>query len=163
MPFAVSTSSRRVRAGVGSVRTELVKALRSLGYEVTAEQVTLIEARRGSQLAAAALQLKRLPVLVSIQLRGSDDAITVVEIRVNDGWQSGTGRALGLSRSYAEVFVELGARLDDTLRALDPKFDAPPPQVAGVGPTPGLLDRVTARSGGAGGGVARVEGWLEGR
>src|SRR3954468_12503074 len=145
MPFAVSTFSRRVGVGVGTVRTELAKALRSLGYEVTAEQVTLIEARRGSQLAAAALQVKRLPVLVSIQLRGSQDGITVVDVRVNDGWQSGAGRALGLSRSYAEVFAELGGGREATPRTLDPKLASPPPQAVGVGPAPGLLDRVAAR------------------
>src|SRR5690349_17511585 len=127
MPFAVSTSSRGIAAGVAATRAELVKALRGLGFEVKAEQVTLLEARRGSQLAAAALQVKRLPVLVSIQLRGVDADTTVVDIRVTDGWQSGTGRALGLSRSYAEVFAEVGLRLDEALRGLDPKLDAPPP------------------------------------
>jgi hypothetical protein len=169
MPFAVSTTSRTVTAPAASIRAELVRALRDLQFEVTVEQVTLLEARRGSQLAAAALQLKRLPVLAAIRINASDEgasaaAQTVVQVRLTDGWHSGAGRALGLSRSYAEVFAEVHGRIDVALHVVDPTVATPPPQALGGAPDAGLLDRVTARSGSFGNaGPSRVEGWLEGR
>jgi hypothetical protein len=163
MPFAVSTSSWMVAAPASEVRAGLVRALRDLQFDVTAEQVTLLEARRGSQLAAAALQQKRLPVLVSVRISASD-LKTIVEVRLTDGWHSGAGRALGLSRSYAEVFAETHGRLGAALHAVDPTLVIHPPELAAGGPEAGPLDRVTARGGPSGGaGLARVEAWLEGR
>src|ERR1700709_2447478 len=105
MPFATSSSTRSVTGSPAAIRAVLVRALRALHFEVTAEQVTVVEAHRGSSIGAAALQRQRLPVLVTIRLSAEKDG-SAVDIALRDGWQSSAGRVLGLQRSYAEVFAE---------------------------------------------------------
>jgi hypothetical protein len=164
MPFAVSRTTRTVAAAPAAVRAALVRTLRDMQFEVTAEQVTLVEARRGSQIGAAALQRQRLPLLVSARLR-DDDASCVLDFQLSDGWHSATGRALGLQGSYAELFGEILRGIDAALRGLDPTQAAGPAALragpAGPAGDVGLLDRLNSRP--AGGGLSRVEGWLEGR
>jgi hypothetical protein len=160
MPFASSRTTRSVVGPPATVRSALVRALRDQHFEISAEQVSLIEARRGSSLGAAALQRQRLPVVTAIRLHG-DDSRVEVDIDLRDGWQSSAGRALGLSRSYAELFAELVHVLDAALLRHDP--DLHRPQELGrpmpVAPE-GFLDRLSARNPN---GFHRVESWLEGR
>ena len=55
MPFATSRTTRTVTGSPATVRAVVVRALREQHFEITAEQVTVVEARRGSSLGAAAL------------------------------------------------------------------------------------------------------------
>lgn len=162
MPFASISGTRSVAGSPPTVRAVLVRALRDQHFEITAEQVTVLEARRGSSIGAAALQRQRLPVLATVRLSGENDHCTV-QIILRDGWQSSAGRVLGLQRSYAEVFADVLAVLDAALGRHDPTLATSAlPALNGTVPAPeGLLDRFNAR--GAGAGFGRVETWLEGR
>lgn len=46
--------TRHLRAGAGATRTELQRALEELGFKIGTNLLTMLEAKRGSKLGAAA-------------------------------------------------------------------------------------------------------------
>src|ERR1700712_2517848 len=98
MPFASTSTVRTVAGPAPAVRSALARALREQHFEITAEQVSLLEARRGSALGTAALQRQRLPVVVALHLQG-DEKVVRIDIELRDALPPSAG-LLGLQRSY---------------------------------------------------------------
>lgn len=152
MPFTSSSTERSVAAPAAQVRVALADALRRLHFEVTAEHLTLLEGRRGSQLAAAALQLRKLPITATLRLESAGGRVAVTAT-VADRWLSPAGKAWGMNGSYAKVFAEVHAGLDEALRRLDPAVVLPPPEGTSTAATVGLLERPNSAGIAAGGAV----------
>jgi hypothetical protein len=107
---------RDVAASAADVRAEMRGALVELGFRITGEQVTLVEARRGSFAAGAAMGTSRMPVGLTVATSSGADACRVavhLEDRV-------TGPAWGMNRQYQKIFTEIQARVDAGLARLDP-------------------------------------------
>ena len=119
---------RAVRAPAAQVRTTLTRALRDAGFDIVSEHVTLVHARRGSQLAGA-VSKDKLPVQVDLTLQ-PQDAGCRVEARVSDRWRTPIGRVYGLQGMYDQVFAAVLGVLETALVTLDPT-------VAGAAPLPG--------------------------
>ncbi len=162
MPFARMELVRTVAAPVATVRTALGKALREQHFELTAERLTSLEGKRGSQLAAGALQPKKSPVGIKIELAG-EPATTTVSVSLFDRWRAPGGKAWGQNRTYADLFTEIASGVDGALRTVDPNVVLTPPTFNSTAATVGLLERTNVASGNAGQkAVQRVDQWLGG-
>src|ERR1700712_3630785 len=104
MPFARMELVRTVAAPVATVRAALARSLRDLRFEITAERITGFEGQRGSQLAAGALQLKKSPVGIKVDLSASG-ASTTIAVHLFDRWRTLGGKAWGANRTYSEIFT----------------------------------------------------------
>ena len=82
----VLDAERSVRAPASRVRADLTRALRDAGFKVTRETTTLIEARRGSQLAAS-ISMEKLPLVAGLRLEPRDEACDV-QLHLEDTWRS---------------------------------------------------------------------------
>jgi len=143
-------SERVVGVPAAGARTALTRALRDAGFEITSEHTTLVQARRGSQLASA-VSKDKLPLQVELRLTPAEPGCRV-GIRVEDRWRTPIGRVYGVQGMYDAVFADVLASLDAALTRLDPGA-APtgaeaPPVAAGKG-GPGLLDRANSSITGA--------------
>ncbi len=162
MPFARMELVRTVAAPVATVRAALTKSLREQQFETTAERLTSIEAKRGSQLAAGALQPKKSPIGIKIELAGEAD-VTTVSVSLFDRWRAPGGKAWGQNRTYADLFAVIADSVDAALRAVDPNVLLTPPTFNSTAASIGLLERTNAASGNAGQkAVQRVDQWLGG-
>ena len=162
MPFARMELVRTVAAPVATVRTALSKTLRDLRFELTAERLTSLEGQRGSQLAAGALQLKKSPVGVKIDL-DADQGPTEVAIHLFDRWRAPGGKAWGSNKTYAEIFTEIAQALDACLVALDPNLVPTQPTFNSTAATVGFLERTNSATGDVGQKAAgKVDQWLGG-
>ena len=162
MPFARMELVRTVAAPVATVRTALTKTLREQRFELTAERLTSIEGKRGSQLAAGALQPKKSPVGIKIEL-GTEAETTTVTVSLFDRWRAPGGKAWGQNRTYADLFTEIAQSLDASLRSVDPDVFLTPPVFNSTAGNIGLLERTNVASGNAGQKAAqRVDQWLGG-
>ena len=162
MPFARMELVRTVAAPVATVRTALTKTLREQRFEMTAERLTTIEGKRGSQLAAGALQPKKSPVGIKIEL-ATEAEMTTVTVSLFDRWRAPGGKAWGQNRTYADLFTEIAQALDASLRSVDPDVLLTPPVFNSTAGNIGLLERTNVASGNAGQKAAqRVDQWLGG-
>jgi hypothetical protein len=162
MPFARMELVRTVAAPVATVRAALTKALREQHFDLTAERLTSLEAKRGSQLAGGALQPKKLPVGIKIELAG-DTETTTASVSLFDRWRAPGGKAWGQNRSYAELFTAVAESVDTALRSVDPDVLLTPPTFNSTAATIGLLERSNVAGGNAGQkAVQRVDQWLGG-
>jgi hypothetical protein len=153
---------RTVAAPVATVRTALTKTLREQRFELTAERLTSIEGKRGSQLAAGALQLKKSPVGIKIELSGETQSTTVA-VHLFDRWRAPGGKAWGSNRTYSDIFTEIARALDACLVCVDPAVVLPAPEFHSTAGNIGLLERTNVASGNAGHKAAhRVDQWLGG-
>jgi hypothetical protein len=154
--------ARTVAAPVATVRAALSKALREQRFEVTAERLTSLEGKRGSQLAAGALQPKKSPVGIKIELAG-DAETTTVSVSLFDRWRAPGGKAWGQNRIYADLFTETASAVDAALRSVDPNVILTPATFNSTAASVGLLERTNVASGNAGQKAAqRVDQWLGG-
>ncbi|MFF2081451.1 hypothetical protein ACFVXG_42600 [Kitasatospora sp. NPDC058162] len=119
-------AERRVRADAGRVRIAAVEALRSLGYQVTSEQATVVEARRGSAVRSAMLLPDEVPLAVRLQLAPVDDHSTTVSVHLTD--RSVSVVALGVQNPYVTAYQGTLLALDRALTGLDPEAAAGFPQ-----------------------------------
>ena len=162
MPFARMELVRTVAAPVATVRTALTRTLRAQRFELTAERLTSIEGKRGSQLAAGALQLKKSPVGIKIDL-GSEGEVTTVAVHLFDRWRAPGGKAWGTNRTYADIFTEIAQALDTSLVAVDPDVVLSAPEFNSTAADVALLERTNSATGNAGQkAVQRVDQWLGG-
>ena len=121
-----------------------------------------MEGKRGSQLAAGALQLKKSPVGIKIELSGDADS-TVVAVHLFDRWRAPGGKAWGSNRTYFDIFTEIAQRLDGCLTTLDPTLVPSQPEFNSTAATIKVLERTNVASGSAGQkAVQRVDQWLGG-
>ena len=129
---------RTVDAPAAEVRRELCRALVELGFKVTSEQLTLIEARRGSHAAGAVLGTGRMPVAASAALSASESGGCRVAVHLEDRV---IHPAWGMTGQYQQIFASIRSRLDAALAGLDPASAAgfaEPRFTASVGRVPFL-------------------------
>jgi hypothetical protein len=131
----------------------LTRSLRHAGFEICSEHTTVVEARRGSQLASA-VSKDKLPLWVTVSLTPTDPGCTVA-IRVEDRWRTPMGRAYGVQAPYQLAFAEVLAMLDHALAQLDPQVVSDGPVIIGQGAdeprgsVEGLLERANSSLTGA--------------
>ncbi|MFF4814778.1 hypothetical protein ACFY2K_09370 [Kitasatospora sp. NPDC001309] len=114
-------AERRVRADAGRVRIAAVDALRSLGFQVTSEQATVVEARRGSVVRSAMLLPDEVPLAARLQFAAAaaaDGNGTTVAVHLTDRAVSVV--ALGVQSPYVTAYQNALFALDRALTALDP-------------------------------------------
>ena len=114
----VLDAERSVRAPASRVRADLTRALRDAGFKVTRETTTLIEARRGSQLAAS-ISMEKLPLVAGLRLAPRAEACDV-QLHLEDAWRSPLNKVYGLNGKYDRVFQGVLERLDAELARIDP-------------------------------------------
>lgn len=111
------------------VRSELANVLRRLHFKVAADQVSLIEATRGSQMASSAMVMSKLPLAVTVHVHPGDTSGTGISVRIEDRWRSPFGKVWGANTPYRSLFEEVAGAIDDALARLDPRaagaFEAP--------------------------------------
>lgn len=148
------SAERAVAAPLTAVRGALAKALREAGMNVQAEQLTLIEAVRGSQLAAAAMQMKKLPLSATLRI-DPEGGRCVVAVMLADRWRSPLGRTWGVNGLYRKAYDEILAGIDRALARLDPAA-GPFAEARFQSPTRDLapLEGANAATGRAGGVIA---------
>jgi hypothetical protein len=160
MPFARMELVRTVASPVATVRASLARTLRDLRFSITAERVTGFEGQRGSQLAAGALQLKKSPVGIKVDLT-SEGSSTVVAVDLFDRWRAPGGKAWGANRTYAEIFSDIARTIDRSLVELDPNVVLTEPAFNSTAANIGILERSNSASGVAGEKASnRVDQWL---
>ncbi len=108
---SVTAPSRDVRHAIG-------QALGELGFKVTADQLTRIEAQRGSRLAGAMLLQKSAPVAAVLELHAEGDRCTVVAHLVDR--LVNLGKSWGVNQPYRLLFDEVQQHLDRALARIDP-------------------------------------------
>ncbi|MEV7602418.1 hypothetical protein AB0O91_34105 [Kitasatospora sp. NPDC089797] len=120
-------AERRVRADAGRVRIAAVDALRALGFRVTAEQATVVEARRGSAVRSAMLLPDEVPLAVHLRFAADPDGRhTGVAVHLTDRAVSVV--ALGVQSPYVSAYQGTLFALDRALTGLDPAAAAGFPQ-----------------------------------
>lgn len=121
MPSITLDADRRVAADTGRVRTAAVDVLRRLGFRVTSEMATVVEAQRGSAVRSAMLMPDQVPVGVKLQFAvepgGSSLALHLTD-------RSVSAVVLGVQGPYQAAFQALLLALDQALAGLDPQAAA---------------------------------------
>ena len=124
-PTAVRGHADRVLTiPLGRVRAELLRAIGEAGFSLEIDQLTVLEAGRGSAFAGASGSADKLPLRLRIAL-GTADAGCAVSIDVHDQWKLPVRRPV---ESYRNLIAEILAGLDLALRRADPaagEFAAP--------------------------------------
>ena len=108
---------RRVSAPALEVRRALNTSLREIGFKITADQLTRLEAKRGSLLGASIMLKKQMAVKAVFEL-SSDDGGCAIAGHLVDNFPS-LGKSFGINRAYREIFSEVVGRLDLALAKLD--------------------------------------------
>ena len=121
MPSITLDAERRVAADIGRVRTAAVDVLRRLGFRVTSEMATVVEAQRGSAVRSAMLMPDQVPVGVRLQLAVEPGGTSFL-LHVTD--RSVSAVVLGVQGPYQAAFQVLLLAFDQALGGLDPKAAA---------------------------------------
>lgn len=115
----VAGADRHVSVPPSVVRQHLLRVLRDQSFDLRTEQLSLIEATRGSKLGGVTLSAARVPVALRIGLE-ADSAGSRVSIVLADRWAGKVGRNWGLTSAYVQLFESVLAAVDDALGRLDP-------------------------------------------
>lgn len=118
MPSIFLEFERALAAPSSEVRATLQNSLHTLGFELTTEQVTVIEGRRGHAVMGSLLGSASMPVQVTATLSPQGEG-TSVSIRLADHLAS-IGRAWGANTTYQRIFTEVQQGIDAGLALLDP-------------------------------------------
>jgi hypothetical protein len=108
---------RTISASSFDTRRVIDDALRELGFEITADQLTRIEAKRGGMLGYSLLMKTQMPVLAVFELStaGSGCLLTA---HLTDNIKA-IGKSWGVNRQYRAIFDEVQQRVDLALARLD--------------------------------------------
>ncbi len=112
--------SRVLRSPAQAVRTELIGALRHAGFKLVLEQLTFLEARRGSQLGMASLRAKHIPISVVVHINPGEAGCGLA-VRLSDRILAPL--TYGVNGKFREAFAEIEALLDAVFRRLDPNVE----------------------------------------
>uniref|UniRef100_UPI001CCF17B3 hypothetical protein n=1 Tax=Streptomyces sp. LS1784 TaxID=2851533 RepID=UPI001CCF17B3 len=115
-------AERRVHADTGRVRVAAVDVLRSLGFQITSEMATVVEARRGSAVRSAMLLPDQVPLAARLHLVPADGDRTSVSLHLTD--RAVSVIALGVQDPYVAAFQTALLALDRALTGLDPAAGA---------------------------------------
>ncbi|MFD4658138.1 hypothetical protein ACFWP2_21220 [Kitasatospora sp. NPDC058444] len=122
-------AERRVHADTGRVRVTAVDVLRSLGFQITSEMATVVEARRGSAVRSAMLLPDQVPLAARLHFAPVEDERTAVSLHLTD--RAISVIALGVQDPYVAAFQAALLALDQALGGLDPTAAGagfPPPR-----------------------------------
>jgi hypothetical protein len=108
---------RRLSASGFDVRGAITAAMRELGFEITVDQLTRIEAKRGSLLGSSLLMKKQMPILAVFEVTPGESGCSVAG-HLTDHMKN-FGKTWGVNRQYREVFDEVIRRVDLGLARLD--------------------------------------------
>jgi len=110
MDSIVLDSMRTLTATPAEARAAIVRFLRAQEFTLTSEQISMVAAKRGSQIAGS-VQTKKLPIVFRASFE-PDPQGCMVNIHIGDAWRSGVGKVWGMNGPYK-------ALMDDVSRALD--------------------------------------------
>lgn len=160
MSFIALHSERRLAAAPRAVNQSLARALRDAGFQLTTEQLSVVEAKRGSQLASVAMQSK-LPLRVSARISPDGDG-AAVQLEVRDDSKVPASRLMGMSAAFTRALTEVQEQVDHALLVLAPgaTFDAP--TMTNTAANMGVLDTANAATVSAGDKVVARAGELLG-
>ena len=94
---------RRVGAPPVAVRPVLLRTIRELSFDLRTEQLSVLEATRGSRLGAVTMLAGKLPIELRVLLE-PDGPGTAVAIVLMDQWPARVGRTWGATAGYIEAF-----------------------------------------------------------
>ncbi len=121
MPALGLEFERSLRAQPAEVRRVITTTLREAGFEVTAEQLTRVEAKRGSKwLSGALLPARSMPILAWFDIAPDPSGCGVAGHLVDQHLNLG-GKAWGWNQTYQQLFGEILEALDRALARLDPQ------------------------------------------
>jgi len=119
---------RRISASSIDTRRVIADALRELGFELTVDQLTRLEAKRGSLLGSSLMLKKQRPVKAVFDIASEPSECAVV-CHLTDNMRNWMGKAWGVNRQYREIFEAVSHRVDLGLAELDEaaakSFDEP--------------------------------------
>jgi hypothetical protein len=108
---------RRLAASSFDARRSIAESLRELGFEVTVDQLTRIEAKRGGMLGYSLMIKKQMPVKAAFDVT-ADGQLIVVAGHLADNIKN-LGKTWGVNSRYREIFEEIQRRVDLGLARLD--------------------------------------------
>jgi hypothetical protein len=124
MPALGLDFERSLNAQPSEARRAIGEALREAGFQVTAEQLTRIEAKRGSRLLGGSLMPTRmLPIIASFDI-APDGPACIVSAHLVDHHINLGGKAWGWNQTYRRLFGEVQEVVDHRLARLDPAAGA---------------------------------------
>ncbi|MFE4515928.1 hypothetical protein ACFRMQ_17255 [Kitasatospora sp. NPDC056783] len=132
-------AERRVQADTGRVRVAAVDVLRTLGFQITSEMATVVEARRGSAVRSAMLLPDQVPLAARLQLVPAGGVHTSVSLHLTD--RAVSVIALGVQDPYVAAFQTTLLALDRALTGLDPAAGFPQPRWWAAAPRADTLAR----------------------
>ncbi|MEA2647403.1 MAG: hypothetical protein QOE92_2486 [Chloroflexota bacterium] len=130
------------------VRAALEAALRAAGYRVVGKQLSVVEARRGSQVASVAMQSK-LPLRAEVRLDATDTGCDV-HVDLRDDWKAPGAKLMGMGAAFAKALRETQSAVDDALAGLSPGVELNEPVLESSAPDLGPLDSANLAVVGAG-------------
>lgn len=153
-PSVYLEAERSVGAHFNPVRAAITRVLRERGFKITLEHSTLLEARRGSQLA---LRPDSAPFSIEVRIVPRNQRSSV-QTSFKDRWVSAL--AVGVQSNYQRLFEETQAAIDKALAELDPAAAArfKPPRVTLPQTKVVAFERATAAVGRATDKVASTAG-----
>ena len=165
MPALGLDFDRSLNTHPSEARRVIVEALREAGFQITVEQLTRIEAKRGSRVLGGALMPSRmLPILALFEIapHGTGCAVSahLADQHINLG-----GKAWGWNQTYRQLFSEVQEAVDRRLAGLDPSAAAAFAQAQfwSKGGEVAVLEQVQTLGAKAGGTVIdKASGVLEG-
>jgi hypothetical protein len=119
VPSITLDAERRVSADIGRVRTAAVDVLRRLGFRVTSEMATVVEAQRGSAVRSAMLMPDQVPIGARLQFAAEPGGGSSCALHLAD--RSVSAVVLGVQGPYQAAFQALLLALDQALAVVDPK------------------------------------------
>lgn len=108
---------RQLSASGFDVRRAIAEAVRELGFEISVDQLTRIEAKRGGMLGYSLLIKKQMPVLAVFEVLPEVSSCRVV-CHLTDNVKN-LGKTFGINRQYRGIFDEVQGRVDLGLAGLD--------------------------------------------
>ncbi len=114
MDAIVLESDRELRVNAAEARMAVIRALRSQEFTLTTEQVSMVTAKRGSQIAGS-VQPKKLPVTVKVTFQPTRTGCSV-SVRIADAWRSPVaGKVWGMNAPYRAVLDDIQMAIDEAL------------------------------------------------
>ena len=108
---------RHVSASSFEVRRVIGEAVRELGFEITVDQLTRIEAKRGGILGSSLMIKKQMAVTAVFEVAPDGSGCTVAAHLIDN--VKSFGKTFGINRQYREIFDEVARRVDVGLAGLD--------------------------------------------
>lgn len=115
MASIVLETERRLSVRNAEARTAVMRCLRAQDFKMTNEQVSMVSAKRGSQVYGAVAP-KKLPIVAVAHFTATDDGCTV-HLRLSDDWKTGADKVWGAHGPFRAVLEDIQSELDE---ALDP-------------------------------------------